>query len=164
MRDWEVASEKTYHSIGRFIYAFSQTEETIRDLVAQTVGLDEKYYSPIVGSYDVALLCKIAISVFKKSLPKYNVKKLEPLINKFLDMNQIRVRVVHGLWVPFIEGGTVHHTTRQKLKVSTSANQAESLEKNADEIFHLRAELERAFHEIPGNGEPIDPSEFEIED
>ena len=121
-----VSEEKTYRAIGRFIYAFSQLESTIRDCVAESIGLKDEYYSDIVESYDIAMLCNIAVSVFEKSLERDQVEKLKPLINNFRDLNANRVRVAHGLWVPFMEGGTVHHTPRGRLKRKVSANQAES--------------------------------------
>jgi hypothetical protein len=91
------SSEKTYRAIGRFIFEFSQVEYTIRDHVGQSIGLNDKYFSDIVENYNVAVLCHVAKSVLKKSLPRYQVKKLEPLINKFLQLNATRVQVAHGL-------------------------------------------------------------------
>ena len=156
------ASDKTYRAIGCFIYAFSQAESTIRDCVSDSIGLDYKYHSDIVESYDVAMLCNIAISVFEKSLPRYQVKRLKPLINDFRALNDVRVRVVHGFWVPFLDGGTVYHASRRGLKSTASADQAESLEKMADEAWRIRGEIERSFMgDIPGKDD-LDPSEFEI--
>ena len=56
----------------------------------------------------------------------------------------IRNRVAHGLWVPFEEGGTVHHVPRTSLKPVASANQAASLEKLADDANRLRHDFEQA--------------------
>jgi hypothetical protein len=155
------AEEEAYRAIGRFIYEFSQAESTIRDCVSDSIGLDYKYHSDIIESYDVAMLCNIAISVFEKSLPRYQVRKLKPLINKFRELNNVRVRVAHGVWVPSIDGGTVHHTSRRGLKSIASANQAASLERLADEACDLRAEIERTFLPLPGD-EQLDPSDYEI--
>ena len=121
-KSYEVSAEKTYRAIGRFIYAFSQAESTIRDCVGELIGLKDKYFADIVESYDIVMLCNIAESIFDKSLARYQVKKLKPLINKFRALNDVRVRVAHGLWVPFIDGGTVHHTSRRWLKRNVSAN------------------------------------------
>ena len=65
-----VSEEKTYRAIGRFIYAFSQLKSTIRDCVAESIGLKDEYYSDIVESYDIAMLCNIAVSVFETSLER----------------------------------------------------------------------------------------------
>jgi hypothetical protein len=55
----------------------------------------------------------------------------------------VRVRVAHGLWVPFKEGGTVHRLSRQSLKRVMSAGQAQELEKYASETNQLRSRLEK---------------------
>ena len=141
------ASERTYRAIGRFIFEFSQAEYAIRYHLALALGLKDEYFDAVIGSYDAAMLCTVASNVFEKSLSEYNFKKINVTINKFRGLNDNRVRVVHGLWVPFIDGGTVHHTPRS-LKSKTSANQAASLEKLADEAAHLRAEIERGFFEL----------------
>jgi hypothetical protein len=62
-----------------------------------------------------------------------------------MKLNDVRNRVAHGLWVPFSEGGTVYHASRNKLKPVTSINQTNELEKCADEANDLRAELEKLF-------------------
>jgi hypothetical protein len=143
-----IAAEKTYRAIGRFIFEFSQVEHTIRHYVGESIGLNGKYFSDIVESYDIAMLCNIAESVFEKSLHKNMVAKLKPLISNFRALNDNRVRVAHGLWMPFLDGGTVHHTSR-RLKREVKPNQAAFLEKLADEACYIRAEMERAFGTTP---------------
>ena len=73
-KSYEISAEKTYRAIGRFIFEFSQVEYTIRDYVGQSIGLNDKYFSDIVESYDVVMLCNIAVSVFDKLLPRYMVR------------------------------------------------------------------------------------------
>ncbi|MGH7784314.1 MAG: hypothetical protein ACREO5_10800, partial [Candidatus Binatia bacterium] len=127
------SAEKTYRAIGRFMYEFSQAEYTIRHYLPEEIGLDEEHFAAVVESYDVGLLCTVAIEVFKKSRAEKNAPQIKELINKFRDLNNNRNRVAHGLWVPFIDGGTVHYVPRGNLRSSRSANQAEALEKLADE-------------------------------
>ena len=141
----QVAEEKTYRAIGRFIFEFSQAEFAIRHYLAQEIRLDEEHFSAVVESYDVGLLCTVAKEVFDKSRESVNAAEIKELINKFLELNGNRNRVAHGLWVPFKDGGTVHYVPRGNLKSRMAANQAEALEKLADEACSLRAELERAF-------------------
>ena len=59
----QIASEKTYRAIGRFIFEFSQAEYTIREYLAQEVRLKDEYFSAVVESYDVAMLCTVATAV-----------------------------------------------------------------------------------------------------
>lgn len=136
--------EKVYRAIGRFIFEFSQVEYTIRHYLAEEIWLKEEYFTPVVESYDVAVLCNVAKNVFAKGRPGEFAARIEKGIHRFFDLNNDRNRVAHGLWVPFKEGGTVHHVSRN-LNAVRLQNQARELEKRADELNGLRAELERAF-------------------
>lgn len=138
------SAEKTYRAIGRFIFEFSQVEYTIRYYLAEEIGLNEEHFSAVVESYDVGLLCTVATEVYKKSRKK-NSKRITDLINKFRDLSQKRNQVAHGLWVPFKDGGTVHHVPRGALKPSIKQNQADELEKLADEAAKLGSKLTNAF-------------------
>lgn len=149
MFDSEQSSEKTYRAIGRFIFEFSQAEYTIRHYLAEEIGLDDVHFSAIVESYDVGLLCTVAARVFGKSRTEANATEIEDLIKKFRGLNDNRNRVAHGLWVPFKDGGTVHHVSRSKLQPRTDDNQAEALDKLADEACNLRSQLEQAFSRLP---------------
>ena len=140
----QLAAERTYRAIGRFIFEFSRAEYTIRYHLAQEIGLAEEHFLAVVESYDVAMLCTVAVAVFGKSRADANGAEIEDLINIFRELTQNRNRIAHGLWVPFKEGGTVHHVPRS-LKPRTDANQAAVLEKLADEACSLRDKLGRAF-------------------
>jgi hypothetical protein len=48
-------------------------------------------------------------------------------------MNDTRVKVVHGQWFPFIDGGVVAHRSRQNLKLEDTTGMAALLEKQAQE-------------------------------
>jgi hypothetical protein len=143
---YKIAAEKTYRAIGRFIFEFSQAEYTIRHYLAEEIGLKAQYFSAVVESYDVALLCTVTKEVFDNSRANSNAEAIKDLINKFRALGDTRNRVAHGVWVPFKDGGTVHHVPRGNLKSRPGApNQAKELERFADEVSSLRAELERAF-------------------
>jgi hypothetical protein len=146
--EWEILSDKTYRAIGRYIFEFSQAEYTIRHFLAHEIKLDERHFIPIVESYDVALLCTVAKQVFSSTRNGENAARIETLINKFSKMSHERNRVAHGLWVPFQDGGTVHHVPRGSLKPAQFSEQANALEKGADELIELRAQLEDAFLHI----------------
>jgi hypothetical protein len=147
--DYHAAAEKTYRAIGRFIFEFSQAEYTIRHYLAEEIGLAEEHFVAVVESYPVALLCTVAKEVFGKSRADANGAEIKDLIGEFLDLNDNRNRVAHGLWVAFKDGGTVHHVPRSLKSRTTAANQAAACEKFADEACKLRAEMERAFHWLP---------------
>jgi hypothetical protein len=148
MTTWEAAAEKTYRAIGRFVFEFSQAEYAIRYYLAEEIKLDEKHFSAVVESYDVGLLCTVAIHVFNQSRRADNASQIEKLIKKFRAFNDERNRVAHGLWVPSQDGGTVHYVPRSNPKTNSFSEQAAFLEKRAAEVNALRFELEAAFARI----------------
>jgi hypothetical protein len=52
------------------------------------------------------------------------------------------VKVAHGLWMPFFEGGRLMHTSRQTLKTSVSPDQARELDVRATQANQLRQTFE----------------------
>jgi len=61
----EELAEKTYRAIGYFIFQFSQTEYSIRQLLGHEIKLVEKFVPAILQSYDVGALCNVAKEIFK---------------------------------------------------------------------------------------------------
>jgi hypothetical protein len=139
--------EKTYRAIRRFVYEFSQTEYTIRYYLAEELDLKDAFFAPVLQSYDVALLCNVAKQIIKISSPE-KAAEIENLINQFLKLNEERTRVAHGLWVPFFGGGMVQHVSRSNLQPKMYSSQAEVLEKHADELQRVRADLNAVFTRI----------------
>jgi hypothetical protein len=143
------AAEQTYRAIGRFMFEFSQIEYMVRYYLAETIQLKEEYFSAVVESYDVGTLIAVAKQVFKKAREKENGADIERLLSQYHKLNDDRKRVAHGLWVPFLEGGTVHYVSRTKLSSSRFTDQAKELEKHADILCQLRANLEKEFLLMP---------------
>lgn len=146
------AAERTYRAIGRFIFEFSQVEYTIRHYVGEYLGIQDKYFSAAIEVLDVSQLVALAKDIFVDEKSRHNAKEIARLLNLFHDLNMKRNRVAHGLWVPFLEGGTVHHVSRQKPRPKRETDQAAVLEQHADEACALRAALERAFTDLPEQG------------
>ena len=65
--DQVVAEENTYRAIGRFIFEFSQVEYTIRHYLAGEIGLHEEHFAAVVESYEVGMLCSVAIEVLQRA-------------------------------------------------------------------------------------------------
>jgi len=145
----QAAAEQTYRAIGRFMFEFSQVEFAIRHHLAEEIGLNGEHFSAVVESYDVGVLTTVAKEVFKKTRNKENGTEIGKLLDRFRELNEGRKRVAHGLWVPFMEGGTVHYVSRNKLTSSRFKDQAKELEKQADKMCQLRADLETAFSFMP---------------
>jgi hypothetical protein len=136
------ATQRTYSAIGRFIFQFSQVEYTIRYYLAEEIRLPEEHFASVVGSYDVGALIAVAKEVFRKSGEGY--ASIERLLNRFFTINGTRNQVAHGLWVPFKDGGTLHYVSRNRPVAVWSTDKAAELERLADELSDLNADLERA--------------------
>jgi hypothetical protein len=57
-------------------------------------------------------------------------------------LNDIRVKVVHGQWFTFSEGGTVAHISRRSLQIEDTVDMANVLEKAADDASKLFLDLQ----------------------
>ena len=135
-------NEPTYLAIGRFVFEFSQLEYTLKHHIAEAADLNERFIDPIM-THDFALLCTAAKQILGEAMDDERKEQLNKIIGECYSLNQERVRVAHGLWVPFREGGVVNHVARSNLKSNRSIGQAEHLESQADRARDLRASLER---------------------
>lgn len=132
----------TYLAIGRFIFEFSQLEYALRFYVAQEANISDKHFEAIM-THDFALLCTSAEEILGPGFTNEDgEKRFRQFIKSCKKLNNERVRVAHGLWVPFKEGGTVHHTSRSSLKSTMSQEQGKNLEEQADIAQGLRSDLE----------------------
>jgi hypothetical protein len=140
--DYDDATEATYRAIGRFIDQFASVEWTLRFYLTQAVKLDLGYMTTII-THDFALLCTAVASVYSNILKTEEDKKLlNKLISQCRAMNDTRVKVVHGQWFPFAEGGMVAHRSRQNLKLEDMTGMAAFLEKQSQEGVSLFADLQ----------------------
>ncbi|HVR58989.1 MAG TPA: hypothetical protein VMT72_19435 [Pseudolabrys sp.] len=133
-------SELTYKAIGRFIFEFSQLEAGMKYHIAEQCGIKDEHYN-VLMVYDFALLCTIAEKVLVR-MGDSNGKILKNIISECRRMNDVRVRVAHGLWVPFMQGGTVSHVSRQNLTPRLSSDQTQELERCASQTNALRFQFE----------------------
>jgi hypothetical protein len=139
--DFSHNSELTYRAIGRFIFEFSQLEAALKYYIAEKCEIKNEHYAALMV-HDFAMLCSIAKKVLVAP-DDIGGKDMNAIISACRKLNDVRVRVAHGLWVPFMEGGTVHHTSRQSLTPQMSSHQTKELEKSASDTHQLRFDFER---------------------
>ena len=82
-----------------------------------------------VGSYDAGLLASVANEVLKNRRDPVEVHGLRSFRTVFKNLNGERNRVSHGLWVPFMKGGTMHYAPRGKLRAKSFNQPAKELKK-----------------------------------
>jgi hypothetical protein len=117
------------------MHEFSQVEYSLRHAVGEELALKPEYFDAVTSTFDVGALCNLAVMLFG------DCGEMKKLINRFRELNNHRQRVAHGLWVPESEGGYVHHIARTSLKGMAYKQQAEALEKLAEEALNLRNEF-----------------------
>src|ERR1700748_1567690 len=128
------AEDATYRAIGRFIASFCDLEGTLRLHLAVEIKLDLNYMTAVV-THDFALLCTAVSTVFSKTLKtEEERRRLKVLISKCRALNDIRVKVAHGQWFAFYEGGTVARVSRRTLATEDTNDMVKLLEKATNEV------------------------------
>jgi len=64
------------------------------------------------------------------------------LMNKCRALNDIRVKVAHGQWFAFHEGGMVAHVSRRSLEIEDTKDMAKLLETATDQMTGVFDELQ----------------------
>jgi hypothetical protein len=131
--------EATYRAIGRFIVEFSKLEGDMRALLGAAARVDPLFWNEIV-THDFALLCTAVQSVFLQLAPK-EAEQIQAVIKKCRSLNDNRVRVVHGYWLPEFDGGSLHHLSRGKLQHNTLVEMRAMLEAEAARAEAIGTEL-----------------------
>jgi hypothetical protein len=138
----DATEEATYRAIGRFIARFGGLEYTLRFHLAEEIKLDLNYLSVLV-THDFALLCTAVTTVFSKTLKTEEERReLKTLISKCRALNDIRVKVVHGQWFAFHDGGMVAHVSRRTLAIEDTTGMAKLLEEKTNEASAVFIKLQ----------------------
>jgi hypothetical protein len=155
----QATEEATYRAIGRFIAKFGGLEFTLRFHLAEEIKLDLNY-ATVVVTHDFALLCTAVSKVFSKTLKtEEERRRLKTLISKCRALNDIRVKVAHGQWFAFHDGGMVAHVSRRTLAIEDTKDMAKLLEKATNEIRDVFNELQLLLSKFREElkGMPADP-------
>jgi hypothetical protein len=89
--------------IGRFVFAFSQLEFTVKALLARHLGLEEGISEAVTANLDFARACEILRAVLKKKLQGDPARsaRADAVIKEIMALNtDHRLTVAHGLWTP----------------------------------------------------------------
>jgi hypothetical protein len=126
------SAEATYRAIGR----------RNAGAFGAAVKLDCNYVD-VVTTHDFALLCTAYQQVATQTLDTEDQRThLRQLVSRIRVLNDLRGKVVHGRWMPFHDGGTLYHTSRQNLRRNEALEMATQLEQQALEVARLGAALQ----------------------
>jgi hypothetical protein len=140
------AEDATYLAIGRFIVEYSALEGDLRFLFGAELRLRVDLFDPVL-THDFALLCTAVLNVFKQTASDDRYRQLTKIVNKCRKINDLRVKVVHGEWMPQEEGGSLSHASRGSLRRAHLGRMKDMLEAKADEVHALRNDLDKFFHD-----------------
>jgi hypothetical protein len=96
VKDLDKNDQYLYH-IGRFIWKLSELEFHLKCTISNAINLPDDFFLQIL-SHDFAMLCTIAQHVLSRGEDERRIAKLEKIIGKFRELNNHRVRIVHGWW------------------------------------------------------------------
>jgi hypothetical protein len=134
----------TYHAIGRFIGSFSFLEYQLRFFLMDKIEIDAKFANAVV-THDFSLLCTAIQEVYRQTTEAEVYDRLKKLISRVREFNDLRVKVVHGTWFPYREGGTLLHVSRQSLQDQYTDEMAEYLEEQSELMMGINSELMTIF-------------------
>ena len=146
----------TYHAIGRFIGNFSYLEYQLRFFLIDKIKLDSKFHNALI-THDFSLLCTAVQEVHRQTTEPEVYDRLKKLISRVREFNDLRVKVVHGTWFPYQEGGTLLHVSRHSLQDHYTEEMAEYLEQQAELMFDINLEMMTIFlrgRDYPDEEEP----------
>jgi hypothetical protein len=132
--------------IGRFIFEFSQLEYTIRHHVGDKAGMGDQVADMVTANIDFARLCSTMLALSAQEADGRPEPTIEKLINECRQINEIRTRVVHGLWVAGTTNDRLIHTSRDKMTSKIFFDKPGDLDKHSERMSKLRSEITHAVY------------------
>jgi len=142
-------TDPIYREIGRFIFQFSQLEYTLRYHVAEKARIGDEYFDIVTSAFDFAKFCSALLALSAKERGGKADPALKELISDCHDVNAVRIRVVHGLWVVGSGHDRAIHTSRNSMKSEVHFDKPGDLDAQADRCARLRFEIEKAIYAMP---------------
>jgi hypothetical protein len=147
-------TDPIYREIGRFIFQFSQLEYTLRHHVAEMAHIGDEYFDIVASAFDFAKLCSALLALSAKEKCGKADPALKNLISECHDVNTVRIRVVHGLWVVGSGNDRAIHTSRNSMKSDVYFDKPGDLEAQTDRCAKLRFEIEKTIYAMPSFERP----------
>jgi hypothetical protein len=135
-----------YKEIGRFIFEFSQLEYTIRHHVGEKAGMGDQVADMVTANIDFARLCSTMLALSAKEAGGKPEPTIEKLINECRQINEVRTRVVHGLWVAGTTNDRLIHTSRDKMTSKIFFDKPGDLDKHSERMSKLGSEITHAVY------------------
>jgi hypothetical protein len=115
---WNNQELLAFQQIGAFMFWFSQLELALRLELSDALKLPAPLYDVVTASYDFRTLCAVTreVTTFRAGDNKRTADAIQRLIRKCLTLNDLRVKIAHGTWMPGTPAPTAMHMSRQTLQ------------------------------------------------
>ncbi len=142
LQEWSQKMKSGYAELGEFMVEFSQLEFSIRAVIGGYLKIPNDLINPILSEYQFVPLCR----VWKLLENKFNSEKIDvtkKICGELLALNEQRVRIAHGLWMPGVEALEALHVAKNSGRVGTYFSES-------GELKSLTRECQRLMQEIMG--------------
>ena len=131
--------ESTFIKIGEFIFWFSQLELALRGALSDALRLPHELFDTVTASYDFRTLCDVTLAACQfRCQDETTGKAMVDVINRAKQVNDTRVRIAHGTWMPSSSGGlNAMHMSRQSLKSRYFFDSPGELQKAVDQCIRV---------------------------
>jgi hypothetical protein len=135
--------QRLYLSIGRFVFEFSQLEFMIRHALGVALDLKGDRFHIITSPYDFSALCRVTRSIYRTvpGCTDEEREELEAVFKECLQINDERVRIVHGTWFISDERLGAEHVSRSSLEPKVYYSRIEDIDKRSGEVAKLKSRI-----------------------
>ena len=117
------------------------------NLISEEINLDGKYWNQILV-YDFAMLCTIVQRLLSPKMDEAGNRNLRDVISRCRQLNDHRLRIVHGQWRIGRRSAKLTHSSRQQLEAKEYYHNPDELLKLCDQASHLQGDLNRIAAEV----------------
>jgi hypothetical protein len=132
-----------YEAVGEFVVRFSQLEFFIRMEFDVVSGLEPEQTLPIVSQLDFRSLVAVTTDLCRREFgDKPNWRQIESIFKRCNDINDSRVRIVHGSWIlaSLSEFGTLY-LSRQSRKWQPQFDSLDAIRREIDKLERVESDL-----------------------
>lgn len=144
--------EPYYRAIGRFIHEFSTLELVLKSEVVRFARLSPDDGSQIM-THDFAITCSVADRIVGRRLGDKS-RQWSEFIKQCRQLNDHRVRIVHGYWLLGGETRALYHLSRSSLELQEHYGQHEQLAALVDDILKLYYDITTFLSTLPDSVRP----------
>lgn len=140
-QEWiEEQVTKQYAAIGEFVICFSHLEWWIKRLIGEKLDISTRVQDAVI-THDFVQCCTLLKTIMRDDCNEYEFKRLNELVKECLDINNYRVRIIHGSWSVGRGHALLAHVPRGKLVAEEHYENIDDVVKSAHRASALTDKL-----------------------